>query len=343
MVAGAPKLRDVIRAQSCVAVFLSLVFLVAGEQTSCEADLGDVFKSTVWLHSRLAANNVTVVDARGSNVPSHIRGALQSSWQKFAQGSFGSPDGGLLRSVDELRASLASQLGVTPTREVIVYGAWSKGWGEEGRIYWMLKYLGHPSAYILMGGFDAFAAKHPGTIAPGAGAASSTVAATWEYAKAGPGAVDAIRATSESIMRERPLLVDVRMPHEYDGTMERPYGVSRSGHAASAVNFPFSDLFHSDGCLLPCRDVLGRLREAGWQRSRGLAAYCTGGIRSAFFWAVLRECGLEASNYDGSMWEWAADPSLPMSISADSSYLVSLSRTVYLATCIMPLFVLLVG
>ena len=38
-----------------------------------------------------------------------------------------------------------------------------------------------------------------------------------------------------------------------------------------------------------------------------------GGVRSAYVWAGLRSLGLtHVRNYDGSFWEWAADPSLPV-------------------------------
>jgi thiosulfate/3-mercaptopyruvate sulfurtransferase len=41
--------------------------------------------------------------------------------------------------------------------------------------------------------------------------------------------------------------------------------------------------------------------------------YCTGGVRSALL-AILLEArlGVVAANYDGSLWEWSADPSLPL-------------------------------
>jgi 3-mercaptopyruvate sulfurtransferase SseA len=41
--------------------------------------------------------------------------------------------------------------------------------------------------------------------------------------------------------------------------------------------------------------------------------YCTGGVRSALL-AVLLEArlGVPARNYDGSLWEWSADPRRPL-------------------------------
>jgi thiosulfate/3-mercaptopyruvate sulfurtransferase len=37
-------------------------------------------------------------------------------------------------------------------------------------------------------------------------------------------------------------------------------------------------------------------------------AYCTTGIRAGFVTAVLRNAGIDARNYAGSMTEWAAYP-----------------------------------
>jgi 3-mercaptopyruvate sulfurtransferase SseA len=40
---------------------------------------------------------------------------------------------------------------------------------------------------------------------------------------------------------------------------------------------------------------------------------CSGGVRSAAAYAVLRSLGRRnVANYDGSMWEWSRHPSLPI-------------------------------
>jgi thiosulfate/3-mercaptopyruvate sulfurtransferase len=41
-------------------------------------------------------------------------------------------------------------------------------------------------------------------------------------------------------------------------------------------------------------------------------AYCTGGARSALLSELLRAEGIDARNYDGSMWEWSADAARPL-------------------------------
>jgi 3-mercaptopyruvate sulfurtransferase SseA len=47
-------------------------------------------------------------------------------------------------------------------------------------------------------------------------------------------------------------------------------------------------------------------------RSRPIT-YCTGGVRSALLAVLLEAClRVLAANYDGSLWEWSADPSLPL-------------------------------
>ena len=44
-------------------------------------------------------------------------------------------------------------------------------------------------------------------------------------------------------------------------------------------------------------------------------AYCVGGVRSALLSIIIEaRMGIVTANYDGSIWEWASDPKLPLVI-----------------------------
>jgi thiosulfate/3-mercaptopyruvate sulfurtransferase len=64
----------------------------------------------------------------------------------------------------------------------------------------------------------------------------------------------------------------------------------------------------AEGRFLPRDEILAILQEKGISPDREIVAYCTGGIRSAWLITVLSDLGLNAKNYPGSMWDWAAAP-----------------------------------
>ncbi|MBK6404787.1 MAG: hypothetical protein IPF66_06990 [Holophagales bacterium] len=114
-----------------------------------------------------------VLDARPSRDfrAGHVPGSLRVDWRDFSESRpgiasylFGDPARWGLLAVD--RASLLDRLralGMSSSRPVVVVGDPS-GWGEEGRVAWMLLYLGHPEVALLDGGFPAWAVENPGRI-----------------------------------------------------------------------------------------------------------------------------------------------------------------------------------
>jgi thiosulfate/3-mercaptopyruvate sulfurtransferase len=92
---------------------------------------------------------------------------------------------------------------------------------------------------------------------------------------------------------------------------------ARGGHIPGAVHLDWLRLVDESGRLRSPPDLLHALASVGVfepsREPREIIVYCTGGVRSAFAWAVLRALGYPAvRNYDGSFWEWAADRSLPV-------------------------------
>lgn len=108
----------------------------------------------------------------------------------------------------------------------------------------------------------------------------------------------------------RPLLLDVRARDEWDGA--RHYREPRVGHIPGAVRFEWRDLLDASGRLRP-RDTLRPLLAArGITPDRTIVVYCTGGVRSAEAFWMLRALGFsDVRNYDGSWYEWGFDRSRP--------------------------------
>ena len=98
-------------------------------------------------------------------------------------------------------------------------------------------------------------------------------------------------------------LLDVRTPHEYDGTGGQPCD-PRQGHIPGARNLDVYRLLEMSPDELHARLGL----EAGAE----VVAYCHGGSRSAIAAQVLRSFGYDARNYVGSWHEWSRHDDLPI-------------------------------
>ena len=236
----------------------------------------------------MRAAGATVLDTRGymAFLRSHAPGAVRVDWTAFSDPSFQGrlhPDDNLL--VQEIRA-----LGVRNDRPVLVMGDWNAAWGEEGRIFWMLEFLGHDSVHIVSGGFGAWRD------------ADLPVTQSRETPERGNFTVTRrheLELTTSEVAEGAVTLLDVRARREYDGAT--PYGSVRGGHVPGAVHFDWRSVFDESGALLDA-DALDALLPDG-----PTGAYCTGGVRSGFIYAVMRSLGRDdVANYAGSWWEYAA-------------------------------------
>ena len=99
----------------------------------------------------------------------------------------------------------------------------------------------------------------------------------------------------------------------YAGTDRAVYG-PRKGHITGAVNVPMYALFDQDtGVFASADDIRAHFEQAGVLSSGHVITYCGGAIAGtvdAFALALLGHTNV--SVYDGSLNEWTADPSLPM-------------------------------
>jgi thiosulfate/3-mercaptopyruvate sulfurtransferase len=244
----------------------------------------------------------TLLDVRGPIrfLAGHVDGARRVEWTDFTPADL--PERGkLLPDTDSLQARLR-ELGVSGDRPVLVYGDPLDGWGEEGRIVWMLRTLGHPAAAMVDGGYDALVEAG----APVArGRAGDVPAGDFRVQL-----TDAFRVDREEVRaavdRRDVVILDTRSGAEYRGAT--PYGEARGGHVPGAVHLHYRELLDERGRLRPEERIRERLGEVGITRDVTVHAYCTGGVRSGWMVAVLEWLGYDARNYAGSMWEWAAGP-----------------------------------
>jgi len=305
---GARRCTRAFAVACCAWVSLSLVDAAPAHGAPAEA------RAARWSHpivdaaevvARKAAGPLTILDARPlkETIAGHPSGAVRVEWEMTRDGLL---IGG--RLPDDL-AGLAqrfAELGVDDERPVVVCGLGPRGFGEEGRIAWTLRALGHADVAILDGGCARFR-EAGGAYARGPALSSSagrfTLAARMDA-----------RATKSDLVRAltdpRVVVVDVRTRAEFDGAT--PYLEARGGHVPGARHFEWISVFDDEGRVLRGDALTRAMQKAGVPRDRPLVVYCTGGVRAALVTEVLRAEGIDARNYDGSMWEWAKDDALPL-------------------------------
>ncbi|CAD7700397.1 unnamed protein product [Ostreobium quekettii] len=255
---------------------------------------------------------VTLLDAREAPGPlavlanrrtESIPGSYHAHWTDFIVE--GTRD--TLQSVEELEG-LFRERGVSNDVPVVVYGVWTEGWGEEGRIFWQLHWLGHQQAYILYGGVFAWnTSDHEGR---GRTADGDFVAKPIDDR-----IIDADQLKKRLDTEPQNLVVlDARTIAEYEGA--QLYGEERGGHVPGAVQFEWKRVFAEDGSgnLKNSSKLKEELMEIGVADDVAIVTYCTGGIRSSFLYSVLTWLGYEdVTNYAASWWDWASREDLPIS------------------------------
>ncbi len=234
---------------------------------------------------QLISQGATILDTRNKFAwfIGHVPGAVHITWQEFSQ-----PEkpyrGNLLKDENIIQEKLR-KLGIFHSKPVIVIGNPAHNFGEEGRIVWMLRTLGHNSAAFVDGGYNALVKVGVATTLKGnqyqqIGDFVVNRTALWEIER------DELKA---NLAENKLIVIDTRQKREYNGAT--PYGEKRGGHIPGAVHFYFKDLIDNKGNLLPHEEIIAKLKTIGIQHNTPIASYCTGGIRSAFFVSVLANFG----------------------------------------------------
>jgi thiosulfate/3-mercaptopyruvate sulfurtransferase len=163
------------------------------------------------------------------------------------------------------------------------------------RLWWMLRWIGHPGVRLLDGGLQAGqAAGLPlSTDVPRPAPAVLTV-------RPGPA-----RVIDRSALWPRlgsVLLLDARQPDRYTGEQHPldPVG----GHIPTARNAPTGDNLGPDGCFLPPEELARRYRSLGAGRGDTVAS-CGSGIAACHDILAMLVAGLpEPILYPGSWSDW---------------------------------------
>ena len=109
--------------------------------------------------------------------------------------------------------------------------------------------------------------------------------------------------------QNQPQWIDVRRIEEFNG--KTPYGSEYGGHLPRAHHLHWASFFDPKGRLVHVNQMRSILTNAGIHLKGPIVTYCTGGVRSAWVYMILRLLNYPTvSNYDGSWWEWSRQVSL---------------------------------
>ena len=175
-------------------------------------------------------------------------------------------------------------------------------------MFWMLQYLGHTRLKILDGGWVKWTKEHRkyehGVVTPKPG--NFTAAPN-------PDLIIDKDQLKRVVKRPHPetMIADARSLEEYAG--KEISGIPRAGHIPGAVSVPWNAFLNPDATVKDLGKIQASFDEKGLHPSHEVVCYCTGGVRSAWLYVVLKLAGYQkVRNYPGSWWEWSRDFAAPV-------------------------------
>ena len=248
---------------------------------------------------------LVVVDVRSEKdfLAGHIRGALNLEWTDFTE-----PEGQRywqLLPVPEIERMLG-EAGVGNEGRIVVYGDVKNGWGEDGRLFWMFAYLGRKDVRVLDGGWNRWTSEKRATTLEATSREPARFAASIR-----PAFLADKTWLAEHYDDPGVRVIDTRNLVEYMGA--KLYGEARGGRIPGARRLQWQKTIGRDLKIKPAAELEALLADLGVVPETEVVVYCTGGVRSGHLFFVLKLMGYpRVRNYDGSFWEWAADPDLPV-------------------------------
>jgi thiosulfate/3-mercaptopyruvate sulfurtransferase len=206
----------------------------------------------------------------------------------------------------ETFAAWLSSVGFNNSLQAVVYDR--QGANYCGRLWWMLKWVGHDKVAVLDGGLQAWQAAG-GTVASG----QETTALASNYALA-PAllAQAAIETVAAKLGHPDQTLIDARGAARFRGEVEPIDPVA--GHIPGALNRPFTDNIGPDGKFKPAEQLRSEfLALLGARDPATVVHHCGSGVSAVPNILAMEIAGLgRTALFAGSWSEWCNKPSLPV-------------------------------
>lgn len=262
------------------------------------------------LESARAAPDWIVIDCRhdlgdpGAGyrryLQAHIPGAQYAHLQEDLSGPPATDHGRHPLPSPARLVEVFSHFGIARERQVVVYD--DAGGSIAGRLWWMLRYMGHTAAAVLDGGWQAWVELG---LEPESGEMHVAPAVF-------SGKPDARMLVRLDAVREASLLVDSRDPARYAGESEAIDPVA--GHIPGARNHFWKRNLDARGRFLPASQLRLQFQQLFGDTAPGAVTfYCGSGVTACHNVLATVAAGLPLPGlYVGSWSEWCADPARPV-------------------------------
>lgn len=289
---------------------VALLFLIAGCVTKptkvVETQPRQMEAAEQMLAPIQMTKDTVVVDARPrfDYSTAHIPRSVSLQWSDFTEPEPGQR--GIIQNDIFAAARRLARAGIGPDTQVVVVGRGVQGEGEEGRIAWMLAYLGVKR--VQFAAMDSFKVRvtnleeqnPPPSVPIWIPEPIESLNVTRDEVKF---AINKKATAEPKAFREGqpPVvyrLVDVRSEHDYMG--RAGFGAEKKVPNMEAINIPWTHFFTRD--LRPNTGVRDELKRLGIQPGQRVIVLDQNGVASAAVTMALRALGYSlAGNYAGGL------------------------------------------
>ena len=256
---------------------------------------------------------------RDAHIPGAVYAHLDTALSEKRGAGHGAASGGRHPLPSrETFAQWLSSVGFTNAMQAVVYDR--QGANYCGRLWWMLKWVGHDPVAVLDGGLQAWQAAggavETGDIAGNAvdnGDSTVVVGSASNYVLApAQTALAAIETVASNLRHGNQTLIDARGAPRFRGEVEPLDPVA--GHIPGALNRPFTQNLGADGKFKPADQLRAEFLSLLGQRDpASVVHHCGSGVSAVPNILAMEIAGLgRTALFAGSWSEWCSDPSRPV-------------------------------
>jgi thiosulfate/3-mercaptopyruvate sulfurtransferase len=204
-----------------------------------------------------------------------------------------------LPPIDELQAA-ARGWGLREGETVVTYD--DNASMSAARAWWLLRWGGVETVYLLDGGLDAW-------LAAGGELETGPERPEPGNIELSPGHMPTVEIDGVAEVPEHGLLLDARAADRFRGDTE-PVD-PKAGHIPGAIGAPTTENLTADRRFKPAVELEERFLGLGADEATPITVYCGSGVTAAHEIAALAIAGLQAALYPGSWSQWSTREDLP--------------------------------